>query len=128
MKRIAAAAGMLFMLFWVGAGTAQAQHGPVKLYMSKRSVVPAGEIVRHLQNRCPNVTITTDDKKSDYMLDAMGWSGRYTFTLYRRGGDVIFSTTTQMLTNSVKDVCKFINSQTAAQNTAPGPEPKPATR
>jgi hypothetical protein len=62
------------------------------------------------------------------MLDAVGWSGRYRFTLYRHGGDVVFSTTTQMLTNSVKDVCKFINSQTTAQNTAPGPEPKPATK
>lgn len=128
MKRIAAAAGMLFMLFWASAGTAQAQRGPVKLYMSKRSMVPAGEIVRHLQNRCPNVSITMDDKKSDYMLDAVGWSGRYRFTLYRRGGDVVFSTTTQMLTNSVKDVCRFINSQSTAQNTGPGPEPKPATK
>jgi hypothetical protein len=129
MKRALAGVAMLFLMFCAGAGTAKAQQrAPVKLYMSKRSIVPAGEIVRHLQNRCPNVTITMDDKKSDYMLDAMGWSGRYRFTLYRRGGDVLFSTTTQMLTNSVKDVCKFIDSQSSARNSAPGPEPKPATK
>jgi hypothetical protein len=128
MKRALAGVAMLVLMLCAGAGTAKAQRAPVKLYMSKRSMVPVGEIVRHLQNRCPNVSITTDDKKSDYMLDAVGWSGRYRLTLYRRGGDVVFSTTTQMLTNSVKDVCKFINSQTTAQNTAPGPEPKPATK
>jgi hypothetical protein len=125
MKRIPAGVAMLFLLFCASAGIAKAQqHGSVRLYMSKRSMVPAGEIVRHLQERCPNVTITMDDKKSDYMLDAMGWSGRYRFTLYRHGGDVVFSTTTQMLTNSVKDVCKYIN----AQSNAPSTEAKPETK
>jgi len=124
MKRALAGVAMLVLMLCAGAGTAKAQRAPVKLYMSKRSMVPVGEIVRHLQNRCPNVSITTDDKKSDYMLDAVGWSGRYRLTLYRRGGDVVFSTTTQMLTNSVKDVCKFIGSQSAPPIT----DYKPATK
>jgi hypothetical protein len=129
MKRIPAGVAMLFLLFCASAGTAKAQqHAPVKIFLSPRSMVPEGEIVRHLQNRCPNITITMDSKKSDYMLDATGWSGRYRFTLFRHGGDAVFSTTTQMLTNSVKDVCKFINSQSNAPTNAPGPEAKPATK
>lgn len=129
MKRIPAGVAMLFLLFWASAGTARAQqHAPVKLYLAPSSMVPQADIVRHLGNKCPNVTLTLDSKKSDYMLDARGWSGRYKFTLYRHGGDAVFSTQTQMMSNSVKDVCKYINSQTNAPSNAPRTEAKPETK
>jgi hypothetical protein len=84
---------------------------PVKVVMSPASTVPAGDIMKYFHEKCPNVTITLDSTKSDYMLQARGWSGNYRFTLYRHGGDLVFGTTTIMLSNAVKDVCKFINTQ-----------------
>jgi hypothetical protein len=84
---------------------------PAKIVMSPASTVPAGDIMKYLHKKCPNVTITLDSTKSDYMLQARGWSGNYHFTLYRNGGDLVFGTTTIMLSNAVKDVCKFINTQ-----------------
>jgi hypothetical protein len=128
MKRISAGVAMLFLFFWASAGTARAQHGPVRIYLAPSSMVYQADIVRHLGNKCPNVTLTLDSKKSDYMLDARGWSGHYKFTLFRHGGDAVFSTQTQMMSNSVKDVCRFINSQSNPPTNAPGSEAKPSTK
>lgn len=84
---------------------------PLKVLLSPASTVPAGDIMKYLNEKCPNVTITLDSTKSDYMLTARGWSGQYRFTLYRHGGDLVFGTHTVMLSNAVKDVCKYVNSQ-----------------
>jgi len=43
------------------------------------------------------------------MLEAGGWSGSYRFTVYQHGGTAVYSTTTRMLSNAVKDVCRFVN-------------------
>jgi hypothetical protein len=84
---------------------------PVKVVLSPASTVPAGDIMKYLNEKCPNVTITLDSTKSDYMLTARGWSGAYSFTLYHHGGDLVFGTHTVMLSNAVKDVCRYINTQ-----------------
>jgi hypothetical protein len=47
--------------------------------------------------------------KSDYMLEAVGWPNGYKFVLFRKGGQVVYATSTAWLSNSVKDVCKYIN-------------------
>jgi hypothetical protein len=45
------------------------------------------------------------------MLEAWGWSGHYKFTVFKHGGDAVFSTSTVMLSNAVKDVCHYVSSQ-----------------
>jgi hypothetical protein len=109
------ALGIAIFLMILGlAGTAQAApppQRPVKIVMSPASNVPTADVMKNLVNKCPNVRITLNPKESDYMLDARGWTGYYRFALYQKGGGAIFSTRTQWLSNSVKDVCKFINSQ-----------------
>lgn len=94
----------------VGAANAEPQ-SRAKLYLSPNSMVPRAEIMKHLVDKCPNVAFTLDPKKSDFMLEAWGWSGNYKFTVFQKGGLAVYSTTTVMLSNSVKDVCKFVNSQ-----------------
>lgn len=94
-----------------GASAAMAQPRPVKLYIAPNSIVPRPEIMKHLVEKCPNVSITLDFKKSDYMLEAWGWSGNYRFTVYQRGGVAVYGTSTVMLSNAVKDVCKFVNTR-----------------
>lgn len=104
----------ILAMVWGFAGTAQAaprSERPVKIVLSPASNVPTADVMKNLVNKCPNVSITLNPKESDYMLDARGWTGYYRFALYQKGGGAIFSTRTQWLSNSVKDVCKFINSQ-----------------
>ena len=45
--------------------------------------------MKHIVEKCPNVSITLDSKKSDYMLEAGGWSGKlqiHRVSAWRRGG------------------------------------------
>jgi hypothetical protein len=108
MKQILLAVAMLLL---AGAAGAAPEPKPVKMVMAPNSTVFRADLVKHLVDKCPNVSITLDSKQSDYMLDAWGWSGNYRFTVYKRGGDAVYSTSTWMMSNAVKDVCKFINVQ-----------------
>jgi hypothetical protein len=49
------------------------------------------------------------------MLEAFGWSGSYKFVVFKKGGEAVYSTNTVMLSNSVKDVCKYVTSHSPAQ-------------
>lgn len=105
--------GMLALLLGCAgfAGAAPRPTRPIRIVLSPASTVPTADVMKNLVNKCPNVTVTLNPKLSNYMLAAQGWSGNYRFTLYQKGGAAVFATRTQWLSNSVKDVCKFINSQ-----------------
>jgi hypothetical protein len=104
----------VFALLLMGAGAAHAQARMVRLYIAPNSTVPAPDIMKNLVSQCPNTTITIDPKKSDFMLQAGGWSGSYKFTVFQRGGTAVYATSTVMLSNAVKDVCHFVRSPQAA--------------
>jgi hypothetical protein len=109
MKKIILA--VAFLIFAAAVAANAEPQSRMKLYLSPNSTVPRAEIMKHLVEKCPNAAFTLDPKKSDYMLEAWGWSGNYKFTVFQKGGLAVYSTTTVMLSNSVKDVCKFVNSQ-----------------
>lgn len=112
MKRGAIVAASLLSL-GLFAGAAHARHRgypPLKIVLSPASTVPSAGIVKNLEMKCPNVTLTLNSKESDYMLEARGWPQHYRFTLFRKGGAAVFATSTIMLSNAVKDVCKYVNS------------------
>jgi len=110
-KSFITAFAMLFLACVVPVGSAQSQGRQIKLVLSRRSTVDPVEIVKHLSQKCPNVTLTTDSRKSNFMLVAGGWSGDYRFMVIAHGGDMIYSTETALLSNAVKDVCHFLNTQ-----------------
>lgn len=110
MKRFALGFAVLLAALSAGAGKPKPPKKPIKVVMSPASRIPTADIVKNLNQKCPNVSITLDSTKSDYMLEA-NWFGGYKFTLYRHGGDEVYATTTHFLSNAVKDVCKYINSQ-----------------
>ena len=83
----------------------------LKLVLAPRSTADPFEVTKHFSESCPNVTITRNQKESDFMLVAGGWSGDYRFLVVRKGGDVIYTTETALLSNSVKNVCKFLNTR-----------------
>lgn len=82
---------------------------PIRLVLSRRSTVDPSLIVKHLSEKCPNVSLTTNRQRSDFMLNAWGWSGDYRFMVIAKGGDTIYATQTALLSNAVKDVCHFLN-------------------
>jgi len=97
------------------APAAKAQNVPpgrsLKIVLSRQSNVDPVEIMKHLSQKCPNVTLTTNPKRSDFMINAQGWSGDYRFMVIQKGGDPIFATQTALLSNAVKDVCRFLNTR-----------------
>lgn len=108
--KIVLGVALLSLALISGAGYAKPKPAPpVKLVMSPASMVPSADIVKYLQEKCPNVALTLNSKESDYMLDAKGWPERYRFTLFRKGGTAVFATSTVLLSNAVKDVCKYVN-------------------
>lgn len=111
--RFAKLAGAVILPVLLLAGSGIAKHKeplkPVKLMLSPASTVQSADLVKNLMEKCPNVSITLNSKESDFMLEAGGWSGHYRFTVFRKGGDAAFATSTVMLSNAVKDVCKYVN-------------------
>jgi hypothetical protein len=101
------------MLLLVGAAGIGAEPKPVKLVLSPASTVPRADIMKHIVDKCPNVSFVPASRKSDFMLEAWGWSGNYKFTVFQKGGQAVYGTSTVLLSNAVKDVCKFVNSQSA---------------
>ena len=107
--------GFAMLLLVLGAAplaSAQYTGKPLKLVLDRRSTVDPVGIVKNLVQKCPNITLTTNARESDYMLAAWGWSGNYRFMVIAKGGDTIFATQTSFLSNAVKDVCKFLNTHT----------------
>jgi len=101
--------GALVVMVAVCAMTTTAEPKPLRIFLSPSSTISSADIVRDLNSKCSNVSLTIDSRNSDYMLEATRWPDHYKFTLFRRGGDAVFSTSTHLMSNSVKDVCHFVN-------------------
>ena len=79
----------------------------MKIVLARQSTTDPVEIMKHLSQKCPNITVTTNPKNSDYMLYAGGWpGGSYRFMVIAKGGDTIYATETTLLSNAVKDTCR----------------------
>jgi len=116
---------MLLLAGVAPAANAQTAARPLKIVLSRQSTVDPVEIIKHLSRECPNISVTTNPKNSDYMVHAGGWSGNYRFMVIAHGGDTLYATETTLLSNAVKDVCKFLNSQPERVPT-PAPSSPPA--
>jgi hypothetical protein len=116
MKRVVVwptlAISLLLFAGFVKAGPAVPQR-PLKVVLARQSTVPEVDVMKNFSDKCPNVTITTNPHSSDFMLYAGGWSGEYRFMIIGKGGDTLYATKTVLLSNAVKDVCKFLNSHSS---------------
>jgi len=97
---------------------ASGQQKPLKIALTNASTIASADIVKDMSKQCPNVTVTLDSSKADYMLEASGEGHagngeylKYKFTLFDRDGDALYSTSTHHLSNAVKDVCNFIKTK-----------------
>ena len=97
---------------------ASAQNTPKSIALTDKSTVPPEEILKPLHKGCPNVSITNDLTKSDYMLEAikskvrqgLGMEALDTFdlTLFDSDGKALRSASNPSLANAVKDLCQAI--------------------
>lgn len=111
MKKLAVVLALILFAGVAGAGQEYGGGKHLKLVLARQSTVPAVDVMKNLSDKCPNITITTNPQRSDYMLYAGGWSGEYRFMVIAKGGDTLYATKTVLLSNAVKDVCKFLNSR-----------------
>ncbi|MGA8870919.1 MAG: hypothetical protein WB460_07270 [Candidatus Acidiferrales bacterium] len=114
MKKFIISLAVLLLAGLAGvAPTAKAQstpaHKQLKIVLTRQSTVDPVEIMKHLSQKCPNVTLTTNPKRSDFMLHAGGWSGNYRFLVIAHGGDTVYATETALLSNAVKNVCRYLD-------------------
>jgi hypothetical protein len=74
------------------------------------------EIIKTLNQRCPELTVTNNLQKADFVLtlDHEGGKGllahRNKIAVFNRDGDDIFSNSTRELGSAVKDACQAMNS------------------
>ncbi len=104
---------VLAILILAHGAVCWAQEPKTRISLTESSNVSSAEIGKSLDSHCPEVVITADSKKADYLLEAI-YTGAgaarspYKFTLFGRGGDRVFSTETARKDSAVKDVCRFI--------------------
>lgn len=74
------------------------------------------EIVKTVNERCPEVVVTRNEEKADYVLVLDHEGGKVfvrkdnKFALYNADGDAIASGSTRKLGNAVKDACRALMS------------------
>jgi len=99
-----------------------AQQAAKRVFLSPKSTISTAEIAEGLGKYCPNVVLTQNEAKADYVLEAAetisadeGTTQRHWhFTLFNPDGDVLLTTHPEYhLSHKFKHhfeaVCKFIN-------------------
>jgi len=111
---------LLAMTLLMCAGTCRSQDHKIRVFLTGTdqtqgniSNVPAAEVGKALDKHCPEVVLTIEQQKADYLLQAKdtgAGAGRkpYKFTLFGSSGDRVFSTETSRLDSAVKDVCTYV--------------------
>src|SRR5271156_5469687 len=106
----------LAVMIFISTGIAFGQTASIKIALSQSSMVPAAFFVENFPKvGCPNVFITIDVTKADYVLEGQNTHFEKTgrgdknkfdksqYTLFGKDGTAVFSTQTSIDKNSVKD-------------------------
>lgn len=104
------------LIILIATASSSAQERKTRISLTPNSNVSAAEIGKVFDTLRPDVIITADPQRGDYLLEAI-YTGAgparnpYKFTLFNHDGDRVFSTQTARLKSAVKDVCNFIRKQ-----------------
>jgi len=93
-----ALAPLLAVLAWA----AHAQEHKLRIFITASSNVAAAPVGKSLDKHCPEVVVSVDQQKANYLLEAIDTgAGKarkpYKFTLFSPDGDRAFSTETALL-------------------------------
>lgn len=99
-----------------------AQQNTKRVFLSPKSNVTTAQVAEGFAKYCPNVVVTQNEEKADYVLEAgettymdEGTSyPRWHLTLFNRDGDVLVTTHPEMhfshkFKHHFETVCKYIN-------------------
>jgi hypothetical protein len=101
-----------------------------RLILSPKSNIDTSEIAEGFHKYCPNVLVTEDQTKADYVLEAAevttfdkgDSTRRWHFTLLSKDGDVLFTTHPKISfagrAHHFEDTCKFLNGPTKKEKKA----------
>jgi hypothetical protein len=112
----------LTVLFLLSATLVLAQEGTKRILLSPKSNITTSEIAEGFAKYCPNVVLTENEKKADYVLEAAETEkasegttySQWHFTLMNSDGDVLMTTHPEIhfghkTKHHFEEVCKFIN-------------------
>ena len=81
----------------------------------EENAVELPAIIKGFQAHCPEITVTETEETAGYFLTVTQkrrggrFARKYGVTLTRSSGEVLYSDTTRLFSNSVKAACKIIN-------------------
>jgi hypothetical protein len=114
--------GRLAILVLLWAGTGFGQQTTKRIFLSPKSNITTAQVAEGFAKYCPNVVLTQNDAKADYILEAAETvssdegtsSSHWHFTLMNKDGDILLTTHpeihfTKRFKHHFEAVCKFIN-------------------
>jgi hypothetical protein len=86
----------------------------VRVLLTSSSNISSGEILKSMEKKCVDVTLTMNSEKAEFLLEAIATPRsrkNYELALFNKGGDVLFHSGTVTLGAAVKDICQAIDSK-----------------
>ena len=86
----------------------------VRVALTPSSTISSGEILKSMEKKCSNVTLTMNAEKADFLLEAIATPQsrkNFELSLFTKEGDVLSHTGTITLGAAVKDICEAIRSK-----------------
>jgi hypothetical protein len=99
---------------WETQGAVYGNNGAVAGYSAGGDRPQTAEIIKTISESCPELTVTSDRSKADYVLvldheGGKGWVRRDNkVALFNKDGDLVFSGSTRSLGSAVEDACTAI--------------------
>jgi len=87
---------------------------PVRVLLTPSSTISSGEILKSMDKKCDNITLTMNAEKADFLLEAIATPRsrkNFELALFNKEGDVLFHSGTITLGAAVKDICQAIRTK-----------------
>lgn len=85
--------------------------------LASKSNIDAAIVSEGFSKYCPNVVVTADASKADYVLEVLKLQGLWHFALLNKDGDLLMATHfTRSLNGHFKSACKYINAKERQHN------------
>lgn len=113
---------ILIAMCLFSAGALVAQQNQKRIFLSPKSNITTAEVAEGFSKYCPNVVVTQNETKADYVLEAAETISadegttykHWHFTLMNHDGDILLTTHPERhfgkkMKHHFESVCQFIN-------------------
>jgi hypothetical protein len=118
-----------YMESWDAARPRRRMRTRRRIFKREEKSVELPAIIREFQANCPEVTVTEMEENAGYFLTVTQkrrggrFSRKYAVTLTRSSGEVLYSDTTRLFSNSAKAACKIISQDAGTSDPEKGKKP-----